>query len=288
MDQVRLSDTKSQQGLWSWSALGRKHDGEKFKELFANFIELLGVFSVGDYIPWMSWVLDNENPVVEIATELFDAFLEGVIEEHVERNIQTSGSNDDENKDFVDILLDIQNENDANFVLDRDTVKALIWVVVMHQSITVVLLKSSRADPSHFCKARTNQQTDKLCSKLVMAGNRSLQFLFPRGVAITSKGWIEIPPVHGALVINIGDALQIISNGRYKSAEHRVRTTSVESRVSVPIFNGPLPMVKIGPLPEVVARDGVARYRELIFEEYMNNFFGKSHDGKKSLDFAAI
>ncbi|GJU72861.1 2-oxoglutarate (2OG) and Fe(II)-dependent oxygenase superfamily protein [Tanacetum coccineum] len=103
-----------------------------------------------------------------------------------------------------------------------------------------------------------------------------------------NEDWVEIPPVHGALVINIGDALQIISNGRYKSAEHRVRTTSVESRVSVPIFNAPLPMVKIGPLPEVVARDGVARYRELIFEEYMNNFFGKSHDGKKSLDFAAI
>ncbi|PWA58959.1 Non-heme dioxygenase N-terminal domain-containing protein [Artemisia annua] len=81
------------------------------------------------------------------------------------------------------------------------------------------------------------------------------------------EDWIEIPPIHGALVINIGDTLQIISNGRYKSAEHRVRTTSVESRVSVPIFNAPLPMVKIGPLPEVVARDGVARYREVIFEE---------------------
>ncbi|XP_024988035.1 feruloyl CoA ortho-hydroxylase 1-like isoform X3 [Cynara cardunculus var. scolymus] len=103
-----------------------------------------------------------------------------------------------------------------------------------------------------------------------------------------NEEWIEIPPVHGALVINVGDALQILSNGRYKSAEHRVRTTSVESRVSVPIFNAPLPVAKIGPLPELVARDGVARYRELVFEDYMNNFFGKSHEGKKSLDFASI
>ncbi|KVH97389.1 Non-heme dioxygenase N-terminal domain-containing protein [Cynara cardunculus var. scolymus] len=95
-----------------------------------------------------------------------------------------------------------------------------------------------------------------------------------------NEEWIEIPPVHGALVINVGDALQ--------SAEHRVRTTSVESRVSVPIFNAPLPVAKIGPLPELVARDGVARYRELVFEDYMNNFFGKSHEGKKSLDFASI
>ncbi|KAI3800301.1 hypothetical protein L1987_28388 [Smallanthus sonchifolius] len=104
---------------------------------------------------------------------------------------------------------------------------------------------------------------------------------------LENEEWIEIPPIDGALVINIGDTLQILSNGRYKSAEHRVRTTSVESRVSVPIFNAPIPTVKIGPLPELVARDGVARYREVIFQEYMNNFFAKSHDGKKSLDFAS-
>ncbi|KAK1420042.1 hypothetical protein QVD17_21338 [Tagetes erecta] len=105
--------------------------------------------------------------------------------------------------------------------------------------------------------------------------------------SVENEEWVEIPPIHGALVINIGDTLQILSNGRYKSAEHRVRTTSVESRVSVPIFNAPMPGVKIGPLAELVARDGVARYRDVLFEDYMNNFFGKSHDGKKSLDFAA-
>ncbi|KAL4563077.1 hypothetical protein LXL04_027113 [Taraxacum kok-saghyz] len=103
-----------------------------------------------------------------------------------------------------------------------------------------------------------------------------------------NEEWIEIPPMDGALVINVGDTLQIVSNGRYKSAEHRVRTMNSASRVSVPIFNAPLPVAKIGPLPELVARDGVAKYRELVFQEYMNNFFGKAHQGKKSLDFASI
>ncbi|CAI9106606.1 OLC1v1005800C1 [Oldenlandia corymbosa var. corymbosa] len=100
--------------------------------------------------------------------------------------------------------------------------------------------------------------------------------------------WIAIPPCPGALVINIGDALQIISNGRYKSAEHRVRTTSKQSRVSIPIFTIPKPTEKISPLPQLVERDGVAHYREVIFQDYMNNFFGKAHEGKKSLDFARI
>ncbi|KAF8390934.1 hypothetical protein HHK36_023234 [Tetracentron sinense] len=102
-----------------------------------------------------------------------------------------------------------------------------------------------------------------------------------------SKGeWIEIPPIPSALVINIGDTLQILSNGKYKSAEHRVRTTSTQSRVSIPIFVTPRQTDKIGPLPQVVEKDGVAHYREFLFGEYMNNFFGKAHEGKKSLDFA--
>lgn len=115
-------------------ALGRKHDNKKFKVLFAHFVELLGVFSVGDYIPWLSWV-DRLNGydvrAGKIAAE-FDVFLEGVIEEHVERKKQTSssvgGGEYDEMKDFVDILLEIQNKKDAGFALDRDTVKALIFV----------------------------------------------------------------------------------------------------------------------------------------------------------------
>lgn len=98
--------------------------------------------------------------------------------------------------------------------------------------------------------------------------------------------WLEIPPIPGALVINIGDTLQVLSNGRYRSAEHRARTTSTQSRVSVPIFTMPRPSEKIGPLPELVERDGIAHYREYMFEEYMANFFGKAHDGKKSLVFA--
>ncbi|KAL2487945.1 2-oxoglutarate (2OG) and Fe(II)-dependent oxygenase superfamily protein [Forsythia ovata] len=98
--------------------------------------------------------------------------------------------------------------------------------------------------------------------------------------------WIEIPPIPGALVINVGDTLQILSNGRYKSAEHRVRTTSMQSRVSIPLFTTPKPTVKIGPLPQLVEIDQIAHYREIAFGDYMNNFFGKAHDGKSSLNFA--
>ena len=47
----------------------------------------------------------------------------------------------------------------------------------------------------------------------------------------------------------------------------------------------PKPTEKIAPLSQVVANDGIARYREFVFADYMKNFFGNARDGKKSLDF---
>ncbi|MED6159380.1 Scopoletin 8-hydroxylase [Stylosanthes scabra] len=98
-------------------------------------------------------------------------------------------------------------------------------------------------------------------------------------------GWFEIPPIPGVLVIIIGDIFQILSNGKYKSVEHRVRT-STESRVSIALFNSPKPTEKIGPVEELVKKDGVAYYREVLFQDYINNYFTHAHYGKNSLDFA--
>ncbi|KAK2641501.1 hypothetical protein Ddye_023264 [Dipteronia dyeriana] len=64
--------------------------------------------------------------------------------------------------------------------------------------------------------------------------------------------WIHVPPINGATVINIGDALQIMSNGRYRSVEHRVTANGSSNRISVPIFVNPRPQDMIGPLPETL------------------------------------
>ncbi|MFS7932944.1 hypothetical protein Hanom_Chr04g00373841 [Helianthus anomalus] len=64
--------------------------------------------------------------------------------------------------------------------------------------------------------------------------------------------------------------------------------TDTVSRVAVPIFNGPLPATKFGPFPEIVARDGVARYKEVVYGGYLKSYFEKSLDGKKSLEFASM
>ncbi|KAK8682202.1 hypothetical protein V6N13_054596 [Hibiscus sabdariffa] len=48
--------------------------------------------------------------------------------------------------------------------------------------------------------------------------------------------WIDVPPVPGALVVNIGDMLQLITNDKFKSVEHRVLANTEGPRVSVASF----------------------------------------------------
>lgn len=48
----------------------------------------------------------------------------------------------------------------------------------------------------------------------------------------TSRGWIEAPPIPGTLVCNIGDMLDKLTGGLYRSTPHRVRNAT--GRVSSP------------------------------------------------------
>lgn len=100
--------------------------------------------------------------------------------------------------------------------------------------------------------------------------------------------WIHVKPIKGALVINIGDIFQIVSNDRYKSIEHRVIVNGVKNRVSVPVFGNPLPDAVIGPFPEVLEGGEKPIYKQVAYSDYFNYFFSKEHDGKKTIEFAKI
>ncbi|KAM7522960.1 hypothetical protein LguiA_012862 [Lonicera macranthoides] len=111
--------------------------------------------------------------------------------------------------------------------------------------------------------------------------------LYVRG-GTGSDCWIHVTPVKGTLVINIGDVLQIISNDRYKSVEHRVLVSADKTRVSVPIFVNPGLGAVVGPLAEVLEKGEQALYKQLLYSDYYNYFFSKGHDGKQTIEFAKI
>ncbi|KAL0341633.1 UNVERIFIED_CONTAM: cytochrome [Sesamum calycinum] len=113
-------------------ALGRKYgdedgEGRKFKKFLAEFVELLGTSSIGDYISWLGWTskVDGLDAKVEKVAKLFDEFLEGVIQEHRDRDNGEKICNDG-GFDFVDILLEFQRGNKDRSPVEDETIKAII------------------------------------------------------------------------------------------------------------------------------------------------------------------
>jgi len=73
-------------------------------------------------------------------------------------------------------------------------------------------------------------------------------------------GWIDAPPIPGTFVCNIGDMLDRLTAGWYRSTPHRVRNRSGHGRLSFPFFLDPGFSAEVPPLPRRAAvQDGGGR-----------------------------
>jgi isopenicillin N synthase-like dioxygenase len=82
------------------------------------------------------------------------------------------------------------------------------------------------------------------------------------GLAVhTPHGWIEAPPVPGTFVCNIGDMLDRLTGGWYRSTPHRVRNVSGNERLSYPFFFDPDFTAEVPPLPGRAQRNADGRPR---------------------------
>lgn len=101
-------------------------------------------------------------------------------------------------------------------------------------------------------------------------------------VKLGEGDWVDVEPVPGAFVVNIGDILQIISNDEYKSAEHQVLANPFhEPRISVAVFFNPGNRENLyGPLSEIISAEKPPVYQQFQFADFIKRFLTKELDGK--------
>ncbi|PON33341.1 Oxoglutarate/iron-dependent dioxygenase [Parasponia andersonii] len=105
---------------------------------------------------------------------------------------------------------------------------------------------------------------------------------------LNDNKWIDVSPQPGALVVNIGDLLQLMSNDRFKSVEHRVLASRVGPRVSVASFFGTNVLATsrlYGPIEELLSENNPPKYKETTLKDFAAHFSAKGLDGTKALDY---
>jgi len=89
----------------------------------------------------------------------------------------------------------------------------------------------------------------------------------------TPRGWIEAPPIEGTLVCNIGDMLDRLTGGEYRSTPHRAKNVSGQDRLSFPFFFDPDFDAEIKPLPNrAIADDRDSRWDKASVHDFRGTY----------------
>ncbi|XP_058200349.1 1-aminocyclopropane-1-carboxylate oxidase [Rhododendron vialii] len=104
------------------------------------------------------------------------------------------------------------------------------------------------------------------------------------GLQLLKDGeWVDVPPLKHSIVINIGDQLEVITNGKYKSVMHRVIAQPDGNRMSVASFYNPGGDAVIYPSPALVEKEEEKKqvYPKFVFEDYMKLYAGLKFQAKE-------
>lgn len=112
-----------------------------------------------------------------------------------------------------------------------------------------------------------------------------LQDLQVAGLQVLKDGkWLSIKPHPDAFVINIGDQIQALSNGKYKSVWHRAVVNADKPRLSIASFLCPCDSANIRAPEELTSRGDSSVYRDYTYAEYYKKFWSRNLDQEHCLE----
>ncbi|XP_071691858.1 1-aminocyclopropane-1-carboxylate oxidase 3-like [Rutidosis leptorrhynchoides] len=104
------------------------------------------------------------------------------------------------------------------------------------------------------------------------------------GLQLLKDGeWIGVPPMRHSIVINLGDQIEVITNGKYKSVMHRVLAQTDGTRMSIASFYNPGDDAVIYPATALVKKETEKEqvYPKFVFEDYMKLYAGVKFQAKE-------
>ena len=91
------------------------------------------------------------------------------------------------------------------------------------------------------------------------------------------------------IIVNILNVVwQIMTNGIYRSIEHRATANSEKERISVAGFHNIQMGKDLGPAPSLVTPETPAMFKTITLEEYVNGYLVSKIKGKSYLDVVRI
>ncbi|MED6153818.1 hypothetical protein PIB30_105786 [Stylosanthes scabra] len=102
------------------------------------------------------------------------------------------------------------------------------------------------------------------------------------------ENWLPIKPIPNAFVVNIGDMLEIMTNGIYRSIEHRATVNSEKERLSIATFQNPRMDSLLSPAPTLVTAERPVMFKEITVADFVKAYFSKELKGKSQLDMLRI
>ncbi|XP_047963199.1 gibberellin 3-beta-dioxygenase 1-like [Salvia hispanica] len=146
-----------------------------------------------------------------------------------------------------------------------------------NQSDSALQLNSYPSCPDPSQAMGLAPHTDTLLVTILHHNNTDGLQIMQEGV-----GWVPVRPIPGALVVNIGDLMHILSNATFYNMYHRVVPNETSHRFTMAYFYGLPADSVLAPLPKL---PGPPRFRTVTVKEYIGL---KNKHNQKALSFIQI